>query len=74
MDWLARVDCELNLECIRSVDGRDSVIPPGGPAIGERSEGKAGELWICCRDGLWLGVEGMPDAEFRKLVFSIPGV
>ena len=74
MDWLARVDCELNLECIRFVDGGDSIIPPRGPEIGERSEGKAGEVWKCCRDGLRLGVEAMPDAEFRKLVFSIPGV
>jgi hypothetical protein len=41
---------------------------------GDKREGKAGEVGKCRRNGLSLGVEGMSDAEPRKLIFSIPGV
>jgi len=59
------------VECIRSGAGLPNRIPPVGPMTGDKREGEVGK---CRRNGLSLGVEGMLDAELRKLVFSIPGV
>ena len=62
------------MECIRSRVVVPSRIPPVGPVTGDKRAGKAGEVGKCRRNGLSFGVEGISDAEVRKLVFSIPGV